>query len=191
MDYPLPPGVDLLACDEPLIDGPGPSITSFEIALPSETLLLLSAGAWLSGSVRVTTSTNTDSIRFSITTKMIGWRWTNTANTIVCSLKRNEGEFGVGIFASAVCWIFSSGLLISRAQNPTTFEPSQVQYDVLIELPEDSPFINRFETHVVNTQQYFDDLQGKIFFEHLNLHGSNGGIRAQVSNLAFCRIPKC
>jgi len=44
-----------------------------------------------------------------------------------------------------------------------------------------TPFINRFETHVVNTQQYFDDLQGKIFFEHLNLHGSNGGIRAQVS----------
>ena len=103
MDYPLPPGVDLLACDEPLFDGPGPSVTSFEIASPSETLLLLSAGAWLSGSVRVTTSASTDFIRFSITTKVIGWHWANTANTIVCSLKRNEGEFGVGIFASALC----------------------------------------------------------------------------------------
>lgn len=163
MDYPLPPGVDLLACDEPLFDGPGPSVTSFEIASPSETLLLLSAGAWLSGSVRVTTSASTDFIRFSVTTKVIGWHWANTANTIVCSLKRNEGEFGVGIF------------------NPTTAEPPhhQVQYDALVELPEGSPFINRFETHVVNTQQHFDDLQGKIFFEYLNLHGSNGGIKAQ------------
>ncbi|KAF5354947.1 hypothetical protein D9756_005640 [Leucocoprinus leucothites] len=166
LDYPLPHDIDLVACDEPLKDGPGPSLTEFEIDSPSQTLLLLSAGAWLHGSVKVVTSTGTDSVKFSISTSLHRRRWPgrdDAADTIVCSLKRKDGESGVGIF------------------NPVRPGPrySQVRYDVLIELPESHPFINRFETNVVNANHELDDLQGKVYFDDLSLHGSNGGIRVK------------
>ncbi|KAJ3563688.1 hypothetical protein NP233_g8775 [Leucocoprinus birnbaumii] len=162
VDYPIPADIDLEACDEPLVDGPGPSLTSFEIDSPSETLLLLSAGSWLAGSVKVTTSSS-NSVKFSVSTHLVRRRWgDNTADTIVCRLKRKDGELGVGIF------------------NPIHPRPryNQVVYEVVLELPEGHPFINRFETNVLNTRQELGDLQDKIFFQDLNLHGSNGAIKA-------------
>lgn len=98
-DYDIPPGIDLIACDEPLKDAGGPSYTSFEVASSSDAIFLLSAGSWLQGSVKVTTSANADAVKFTVKTSLVRWRGSyRTADTIVCSLKRNDGENGVGIF---------------------------------------------------------------------------------------------
>ncbi len=55
-----------------------------------------------------------------------------------------------------------------------------IRYDITVELPENHPVVKRFESDVVNCAHEIDDLEGKILFEALSLHGSNGGIYAKV-----------
>jgi hypothetical protein len=95
--YPIPLGIDLTACKEPLRNG-GPNKASFEISSLSDTVLLLSGGSGLHGSVRVTTtSADTESVKFSVD---LSTNWNREADTIVCSLERKNGESGVGVFVS-------------------------------------------------------------------------------------------
>lgn len=100
-DYSIPAGVDLTACEEPLKNGD--ARTTFEIASSSDAVLLMTGGVRLHGTVRVTTtSAKTDSVKFSVGLSSLLGR---EADTIVCSLKRKDGENGIGIFVSVLMLI--------------------------------------------------------------------------------------
>ncbi|KAF9445068.1 hypothetical protein P691DRAFT_735594 [Macrolepiota fuliginosa MF-IS2] len=160
-DYSIPQGIDLSSCETPLSDG-GPGSATFSIPSSSDTILLLSSGPLLHGTVRVTsTSEKTDSVKFSVD---LSSRNDWAEDTIVCSVKRRDGELGVGIF------------------NPR-YERRRydriVRYDVVVTFPEDHPIVKRFESDVTNSAYEIDDLQGKILFEALSLHGSNGRVHSK------------
>lgn len=154
-------------------NGPGPNYSDIDIAMPSETLLFFSAGAKLSGLMRVTVSGG-NKVKFSVRTSINEGhsQGRNTADTIVCTLKRQDGEYGVGLF------------------NPIKAEPldSQVSYDVIVELPISHPYINRFETNVVNSDQLLGFLEPPIFIGNLSMHGSDGSVTSWSSSARWVNI---
>lgn len=93
-DYPIPASVDLISCNQPLRDGNPKTTLSADPS--SDTVLLMALGSMLHGSVRITTGKH-DSVRFSVALESLG----QEKDTIVCSLKRGDGENGVGIFVSS------------------------------------------------------------------------------------------
>jgi len=116
----------------------------------------------LHGSVRITsTSARKDSVGFFVNLLP---RRNRPANTIVCALKRKDGEYGVGVFNPRRGW--------------RRFEDT-VRYDIVVEFPENHPVIKRFESDVVNSMYEIDELEGKILFETLSLRGSNGHIHSK------------
>lgn len=182
-DYPIPGGINVTSCEEPLRDG-GPNQTTFQVPSSSNAVLLFANGPWIHGSVRVTsTSAQTDSVKFSVD---LSSQHNREADTIVCSLERGNGEKGVGIFVSALMHPMSNEQYPNMqplAQNPR-HERRQpwdvIRYDVVVTFPEDHPVIKRFESSVINSVYEIDDLRGKILFEALSLHGTNGGIYSKV-----------
>lgn len=106
-----------------------------------------------------TTTEHRDSVRISVGLES---RLNFEAYTIVCSVKREDGERGVGIFNP------------SRAPRPD----NTVRYDIVVEFPENHPVVNRFESSVINSVYNIDDLQGKISFKELSVRGTNGGIHS-------------
>lgn len=96
-DYPIPRGIELTSCDEPLIYGRS-NQSSLQIPSSSNAALLLVDGSLLHGNVRITsTSARKDSVGFSVS---LSPRHNRPANTIVCAIRRSDGELGLGVFVS-------------------------------------------------------------------------------------------
>ncbi|XP_006461438.1 hypothetical protein AGABI2DRAFT_178597 [Agaricus bisporus var. bisporus H97] len=156
-DYPIPAGAELVSCEQPLKNGNAD--TRLNVDPSSEAILLMAQGPRLQGSVKITTGKH-DSVKFFV--RLTAYDGEDK-DTIVCSLKRANGESGVGIFNPRRHWRYKRS----------------VKYDVVVEFPENHPTINRFETNVVNSGHSIDDIKNKVLFETLTLRGSNGGIHSK------------
>lgn len=97
-DYPIPAGVDLVSCEQPLKNGNAD--TRLNVDPSSEAILLMAQGPRLQGSVKITTGKH-DSVKFFV--RLTAYDGEDK-DTIVCSLKRANGESGVGIFVSSHMW---------------------------------------------------------------------------------------
>ncbi|KAJ7099363.1 hypothetical protein B0H15DRAFT_819979 [Mycena belliarum] len=176
--YPVPRGVDLEDCIAGWSESsrssesqlfPYSAKASFDLALPSETLLLLSEGALSAGNLRVTTSSKTsDSVRVNVVVSYHSASVRDLAK--VCLLKRDAGEGGVGIFTPRN-W---------RSRQRTY----RLYFDVELILPAGSAGspvdIHGLTTDVHNFGQDLEALQDIINFGQISLKGSNGRIRART-----------
>ncbi|KAJ6578912.1 hypothetical protein DFH09DRAFT_349821 [Mycena vulgaris] len=175
--YPVPPDVSLEECAtgwsesirrNPIFDFPYSAGVSFDVPLPSETLLLLSHGALSAGQLKITTSSElTDIARVHV---VVHYYTTQVRDTTkVCMLKRKAGESGVGIFTPTTWW--------NRKRT------ERLRFEVELVLPRgtaSSPlFIKNLVTDVSNFSHDVDALKDIINFGDIHLKGSNGGIHAK------------
>ncbi|KAF8911655.1 hypothetical protein CPB84DRAFT_1762498 [Gymnopilus junonius] len=150
--------------------------TSFDLPLSSDTLFFISRGRLHSGSVRVATSS--DQAEDTATVNIIV-RYNHDYlldSTKACLLSRHEGEKGVGLFTPE--W---------RRGRRFPGRDGQIRYELSVVLPELSvealPLtIKNFETDIVNSAHFLEDLNGKVFFDSLLLKGSNGPVHAKSVN---------
>ncbi|KAJ7125371.1 hypothetical protein C8R44DRAFT_619533 [Mycena epipterygia] len=176
--YPIPDNVELEQClsewseaaekKTPYSSFPYSTGGSFDVPLPSETLLLLSQGALSAGNLKITTSSElTDLARVHITVHYYNTAVRDSAR--VCVIKRKSGESGVGIFTP------------KRWRNHARTD--RLYFEVQLILPRSttsSPlYINRLATDVSNFSHDVDALKGVVNFGELILRASNGKIQAQ------------
>jgi len=144
---------------------PFASETTFEFPLSSSALSLISRGPFSAGNVDVVTSPDQpkDKVTYRVTVRYFKEEIRDLAE--VCSINRDEDDHGVGIFTP------------SGPRYPSRRIRDTLYFETLVVLPEpegDSPLIvKKFETDVPNTVQRFADLNTKILFETLDIHGSN------------------
>ncbi|KAJ7647891.1 hypothetical protein FB45DRAFT_894691 [Roridomyces roridus] len=178
-DYPTVPGVSADHCvtswpSEEKNNGMFASFpysvnVSFDIPLPTETLLLLSQGSLSNGNLQVTTSPNIkDSAHVQVVVNYHRKAIRDQAK--ICLVQREKGEEGVGIFTPR----WQSDHADSRTE--------RLLFDVVLTLPRSSSglYINRLHTDVNNFEQDLESLKDIIKFGHLDLKGTNGRIHAKT-----------
>jgi len=173
--YPVPPHVTLEHCvsyadwssppsHQPSYGFPLTAVTTFDLPLSGDALLLLSRGPNSAGSVDIVTSSKQDQDVVTVEVVVSYFREDIRDDAKVCRVGRREGEIGVGIFTRE--WALVS---------------NRLHFTTKIILPESSTphsplLINKFETDVVNTAHRVGDLNEKVRFQSLVLKGSNGHI---------------
>ncbi|KAJ7721485.1 hypothetical protein B0H16DRAFT_1602500 [Mycena metata] len=139
--------------------------TTFDFALPSKALLFLSGGKSASGHLKIQKSEN---ITTRVQVKVIVNYYQTTArdSAKVCTIRRNKGEIGVGLFT------------------PTYWRPpirtDDLSFDVVLTLPhsQSTQYINGLATEMDNFSHDVDTMNG-ILFGQLRLSATNGHIVTQ------------
>ncbi|KAJ7033399.1 hypothetical protein C8F04DRAFT_1104620 [Mycena alexandri] len=173
-DYPIPGDVETENCvtewkgqtiPSPFSSFPYSASTTFDFALPSETLLLISKGQLSSGNLKIKTSTKiTDAVQVKVTVHYHTTAVRDSAK--ICMIGRQKDEAGVGIFTPTY-W---------RRRSRTDF----LFFDVELTLPHSTStqYINALSTDVNNFSHDVETLKN-VFFGHVSLTASNGKILTQ------------
>lgn len=86
--------------DSQLLSYPYASRTKFELPISSDSLYLLSRGAYASGSVDILTSTEQNQDKAVVHVTVRYYRQDMRDSVKLCKISRSAGESGVGIFVS-------------------------------------------------------------------------------------------
>ncbi|KAJ7180577.1 hypothetical protein C8R46DRAFT_587094 [Mycena filopes] len=172
-DYPIPHDVDMEQCVSEWSRAtrnvassfPYSSTTTFDFALPSEALLLLSKGQLSAGNLKIKTASSiTDAVSVKVT---VNYHTTTVRDAAkVCMIGRNKGEVGVGIFTPTY-W---------RRRSWT----DALSFDVELTLPysKSTQYIKALSTDVNNFSHNVGTLRN-IFFGDISLRASNGKISTE------------
>ncbi|KAJ2918285.1 hypothetical protein MD484_g2129, partial [Candolleomyces efflorescens] len=175
MPNPLNPEGDLPAANQSAQDlqllppsaYPFMSKASFELPISSDSLYLLSRGAYASGSVDILTSTAQKQDSAAVHVSVYYHRQEIRDRVKLCKVSRSVGENGVGIFTPRY---------IDRH-----YPRDQVYFETVIMLPQStrsrSPLrIKNLETDVVNTFHRVHAIAEHVVFDNISLAGSNAHI---------------
>ncbi|TDL25833.1 hypothetical protein BD410DRAFT_826412 [Rickenella mellea] len=145
-------------------DGPHMLYASAELDLPRSTegIFLLSKGSTSSGSLTVETSEDITSVRVKFNASLGRRTREAIGDAEVCLLKREDQNYGVGMFAS-------SG----------SFDAEEVFTSVVLQLPtspSSSTHYTHFETNLPRFEHRFRGLGNTIFFGNMTLRSSGAPI---------------
>ncbi|KAF7350925.1 hypothetical protein MSAN_01654600 [Mycena sanguinolenta] len=170
--YPIPSGLKLPVCattwheksnPEPFSAFPYAATASFDLNLPSRTLLLLSKGGLSNGHLKITSSPDVRTVRVNVTINY--WIPAVRDAAKVCFIEGSEGEGGVGIFTP-------------QPWRVRTYA-DRLFFDVELIFPRSDSIlrVNGLSTDVNNFSHEVDALDS--YFNDLSLTGSNGKIQAK------------
>ncbi|KAF8802647.1 hypothetical protein BYT27DRAFT_7172708 [Phlegmacium glaucopus] len=182
-DYPIPPQVTLEQCvsyddwssrpadyleaSQQGFSFPLIAVTTLDLPLSAEALLVLSRGPMSAGSVEIVTSPQQGQDVATVEVAVSYFREVIRDQAKVCRILRKDRAVGVGIFTPE--WPHWRG------------PQDRLYFATKVILPEASPessplLIKKFETDVANTIHRVGDLNKKVLFQSLLLKGSNARI---------------